>query len=49
MVMALVGISMPIFWLGLMLMYLFSVKWEILPMMGRFTMGLDHQSDHRHW
>jgi peptide/nickel transport system permease protein len=44
MVMALVGISMPIFWLGLMLMYLFSVKWGILPMMGRFTMGLDHQS-----
>ena len=42
MVMALVGISMPIFWLGLMLMYLFSVKWGILPMMGRFTMGLDH-------
>ena len=44
MVMALVGISMPIFWLGLMLMYLFSVKWGILPMMGRFTMGLDYQS-----
>ena len=33
MVMALAGISMPIFWLGLMLMYLFSVKWGILPMM----------------
>jgi len=44
MVMALVGISMPIFWLGLMLMYLFSVKWGILPMMGRFTMGLDYHS-----
>ena len=42
MVMALIGISMPIFWLGLMLMYLFSVKFGILPMMGRFTMGLDH-------
>lgn len=42
MMMALVGISMPIFWLGLMLMYLFSVKWGILPMMGRFTMGLDY-------
>jgi peptide/nickel transport system permease protein len=42
MVMALAGISMPIFWLGLMLMYLFSVKWAILPMMGRFTMGLDY-------
>jgi ABC-type dipeptide/oligopeptide/nickel transport system permease component len=43
MVMALVGISMPIFWLGLMLMYLFSVKLGILPMMGRFTMGMDYQ------
>jgi peptide/nickel transport system permease protein len=42
MMLALVGISMPIFWLGLMLMYLFSVKWGILPMMGRFTMGLDY-------
>jgi peptide/nickel transport system permease protein len=41
MVMALAGISMPIFWLGLMLMYLFSVKLGILPMMGRFTMGLE--------
>jgi len=44
MVMALAGISMPIFWLGLMLMYLFSVKLGILPMMGRFTMGLDYRS-----
>jgi peptide/nickel transport system permease protein len=44
MVMALIGVSMPIFWLGLMLMYLFSVKWGLLPMMGRFTMGLDYQA-----
>lgn len=44
MVMALVGISMPIFWLGLMLMYLFSVKLGLLPLMGRFTMGLDYHS-----
>jgi peptide/nickel transport system permease protein len=44
MMMALAGISMPIFWLGLMLIYLFSVKWGIFPMMGRFTMGLDYQS-----
>jgi peptide/nickel transport system permease protein len=42
MVMALAGVSMPIFWLGLMLMYVFSVKWGVLPMMGRFTMGLDY-------
>lgn len=44
MVIALVGISMPIFWLGLMLMYLFSVKLGILPMMGRYTMGMEYQS-----
>jgi len=44
MVMALVGISMPIFWLGLMLMYLFSVKLGLLPLMGRYTMGLDYHS-----
>ena len=47
MIMALIGISMPIFWLGLMLMYFFSVKLGILPMMGRFTMGLDYQLHHR--
>ena len=41
MLLALIGVSMPIFWLGLMLMYLFSVKWAILPMMGRLSMGLD--------
>jgi peptide/nickel transport system permease protein len=44
MVMALAGISMPIFWLGLMLMYLFSVKLGVLPMMGRYTMGMEYQS-----
>jgi len=44
MVLALAGVSMPIFWLGLMLMYLFSVKWGLLPMMGRFTMGLEPAS-----
>ena len=41
MVAALAGVSMPIFWLGLMLIYVFSVKWGLLPMMGRLTMGLD--------
>jgi peptide/nickel transport system permease protein len=38
---ALIGVSMPIFWLGLMLIYLLSVKFPILPMMGRITMGLE--------
>jgi len=41
MFLALIGVSMPIFWLGLMLIYLLSVKFPILPMMGRITMGLE--------
>ena len=41
MITALIGVSMPIFWLGLMLMYLFSVKLGVLPIMGRYTMGLE--------
>jgi peptide/nickel transport system permease protein len=44
MVLALAGVSMPIFWLGLMLMYLFAVKWALFPMMGRLTMGLEQSS-----
>ncbi len=41
MFMALIGVSMPIFWLGLMLIYLLSVKFPMLPMMGRLGMGLE--------
>ncbi len=41
MFLALLGVSMPIFWLGLMLIYLLSVKFPVLPMMGRLSMGLD--------
>jgi len=41
MFLALIGVSMPIFWLGLMLIYLLSVKFPILPMMGRISMGLE--------
>ncbi|MCF8104558.1 MAG: ABC transporter permease [Desulfohalobiaceae bacterium] len=44
MFLALVGVSMPIFWLGLMLIYLLSVKFPILPMMGRLSMGLEVSS-----
>jgi peptide/nickel transport system permease protein len=39
MVMALVGVSMPIFWLGLMLMYVLAVLYPVMPMMGRIGMG----------
>lgn len=36
---ALVGISIPIFWLGLMSMMLFTVKWRLLPSAGMFSLG----------
>jgi peptide/nickel transport system permease protein len=44
---ALVGISIPVFWLGLMAMMLFTVKWRLLPSAGMFSLGvpfsvLDH-------
>ena len=41
MFLALVGVSMPIFWLGLMLIYLLAVKYPVLPMMGRISIGLE--------
>jgi peptide/nickel transport system permease protein len=37
---ALVGISIPVFWLGLMSMMLFTVKWRLLPSAGMFTLGV---------
>ena len=36
---ALVGISIPVFWLGLMSMMLFTVKWRLLPSAGMFSLG----------
>jgi peptide/nickel transport system permease protein len=39
MFMALIGVSMPIFWLGLMLMYFLAVLFPIMPLMGRIGMG----------
>jgi peptide/nickel transport system permease protein len=41
MFLSLIGVSMPIFWLGLMLIYFFSVKFPLLPMIGRLTPGLE--------
>lgn len=35
MILALVGVSMPIFWLGLMLQYIFGIELGILPTTGR--------------
>lgn len=37
---ALFGVSMPIFWLGLMLLYIFGVKLGVLPLGGRLTVGI---------
>ena len=41
MVGALFGISMPVFWLGLMLIFIFSVKLGITPVGGRLTAGIE--------
>lgn len=35
MIFAQVGISMPVFWMGLLMILQFSVKWQILPSFGR--------------
>jgi ABC-type dipeptide/oligopeptide/nickel transport system permease component len=36
-----IGVSMPVFWLGLMLAYLFSVVLHLLPPSGRITAGME--------
>jgi peptide/nickel transport system permease protein len=41
MIAALIGVSMPIFWLGLVLMLIFSLFLRWLPMSGRLTIGVD--------
>ncbi|KAJ49355.1 peptide/nickel transport system permease protein [Clostridium tetanomorphum] len=41
MVISLLGVSMPIFWLGLMLIVLFSVKLHLLPVSGRISIGME--------
>jgi peptide/nickel transport system permease protein len=41
MVGALVGISMPVFWLGLLLMYVFGFKLKWLPPSARLTVGVE--------
>lgn len=37
---ALIGVSMPIFWLGLLLMYVFAYRLKWLPPSGRLTVGI---------
>ncbi len=41
MVGALVGVSMPVFWLGLVLMLIFSLELGWFPMSGRLSIGID--------
>ncbi|MCY6355445.1 ABC transporter permease [Clostridium sp. ZS2-4] len=43
MIISLLGVSMPIFWLGLMLIVLFSVNLGILPVAGRIQIGMEPQ------
>lgn len=38
---SLVGVSMPVFWLGLILIVVFSVSLHILPVSGRITIGME--------
>lgn len=41
MVGALIGVSMPVFWLGLILMYIFGFKLQWLPPSARLTVGVE--------
>lgn len=41
MVFALLGVSMPIFWLGLVLIVVFAVQLHLLPVAGRIQIGLE--------
>ncbi|WP_404442882.1 ABC transporter permease [Sutcliffiella horikoshii] len=36
---AILGASIPSFWLGLLLIYFFSLKWNLLPVMGKGTIS----------
>ncbi|MDD4281322.1 MAG: ABC transporter permease [Candidatus Methanofastidiosa archaeon] len=38
---ALFGVSMPVFWLGIMMIYIFSIKLGITPVQGRLTTGIE--------
>lgn len=41
MVVSLIGVSMPIFWLGLILIVIFAVNLHLLPVSGRITIGME--------
>jgi peptide/nickel transport system permease protein len=41
MLFALGGVSIPVFWLALLLSYFFSVQWDLLPLEGRMSLMID--------
>lgn len=46
---AMLGTSMPIFWLGLMLAYVFGFRLRLLPPSSRLTIGVDMQTIGEAW
>jgi len=44
MVISLIGISMPTFWLGLLLIIFFAVQLHVLPVSGRIQIGMEPQN-----
>ena len=44
-----IGVSMPVFWLGLMLAYLFSVVLGLLPPSGRISAGMESVAFYKVW
>ncbi len=40
---SLIGVSMPIFWLGLLLLWIFGVQLDMLPFIGRLSNNIDIQ------
>ena len=40
MLVALGGVSMPVFWLGLMMIYVLAVRWDLFPTSGRLSSGV---------
>ena len=41
---AMLGVSMPIFWLGLLLLWFFGVQWGLLPFIGRLSPNMEIQT-----
>jgi peptide/nickel transport system permease protein len=46
---AMLGVSMPVFWLGLMLAYVFGFRLKLLPPSARLTIGVEMQTIGEAW